>query len=71
MVPSWQDGVFQQRLMEYVVNPTSLQWNLRHKPVGPGVAQPPAGAHHGGPVPGGLAAAGSGMPQKAPAQAHA
>lgn len=59
MVPIWEDGVFQQRIMEYVVTDSSnFQWNLRHK-----TTQPPIGG-----APGSVLTT-SGMPQKAKAQA--
>ncbi|KAK7746770.1 hypothetical protein SLS53_001958 [Cytospora paraplurivora] len=59
MVPSWQDGVFQQRIMEYVVtDPSSFQWNLRYK-----ANQPPTGVAHGSIL------TASGMPQRKQAQA--
>lgn len=58
MVPIWQDGVFQQRIMEYVVtNPSNFQWNLRHK-----TTQPPVTGSHGPVI------TTSGMSQKAQAQ---
>lgn len=55
MVPTWEDGVFQQHIMEYVVtDPSNSQWNLRHK-----AAQPPTSG-----APGPMLTA-PGMPQKA------